>query len=235
MSFSLLLPSPFPGAFVNAKTSESYFKPTLFWRISQTREDILIISWLKVKRKYLFIKEPFKEAFAFDLEYSMIMHLLNWIIDVGPNFVAQKLEHLRPFNIWGCFSIKAMSALEAVWALVAVGHSRPFEHSRPYGRLRPLGFWRPLGWSSGITVASLSKACKAVGSNPAFTTDRQDKNKWTGSSVTRWWNKKLSNFPQNCPKYSHTFFHNSDIIRNSPKSHQNIWVTFVRQFVAKNS
>ena len=36
--------------------------------------------------------------------------------------------------------------------------------------------------------------------------------------------------PKNCPKGSHTLLHNSDNIRNSPQSHQNIWVTFVRQF-----
>ena len=36
------------------------------------------------------------------------------------------------------------------------------------------------------------------------------------------------------PKSSHTFLHKSDIIRNSPKSHQNIWNTFARQFVAQN-
>ena len=42
--------------------------------------------------------------------------------------------------------------------------------------------------------------------------------------------------PQNCPKSSHTLFthYYSDIIWNSPKSHQNFWATFVRQFVAKN-
>ena len=47
-------------------------------------------------------------------------------------------------------------------------------------------------------------------------------------SVIRWWNKKLPNFPpQNCPK------NDSDIIRNSPKSNRNNWVTFVRQFLTK--
>ena len=30
------------------------------------------------------------------------------------------------------------------------------------------------------------------------------------------------------------FLHDSDIIRNGPKSRQNIWATFVRRFVAKN-
>ena len=48
--------------------------------------------------------------------------------------------------------------------------------------------------------------------------------------MTRYWNKQLPNFPQ---KVATFFLHNSDIIWNSPKIHQNIWATFVRQFVAK--
>ena len=42
--------------------------------------------------------------------------------------------------------------------------------------------------------------------------------------------KKWPNFGQ---KVATHFLHNSGIIRNSPKSHQNIWTTFVRQIVAK--
>ena len=47
-------------------------------------------------------------------------------------------------------------------------------------------------------------------------------------SVTRWWNKKsclLS--PEIAQKVATHFLHNSDIIRNSPNSHQNVWATFV--------
>ena len=48
-------------------------------------------------------------------------------------------------------------------------------------------------------------------------------------------NKKLPDFPQKLPeKVATHFLHNRDIIRNSPKSYQHIWATFVRQFVAKN-
>ena len=46
--------------------------------------------------------------------------------------------------------------------------------------------------------------------------------------------KSCQSSPQNCPKSSHTLLRNSDIIRNYPKSDQNIWATFVSQFVAKN-
>ena len=53
-------------------------------------------------------------------------------------------------------------------------------------------------------------------------------------SVTRRRNKKLPNFLNKiAQKVGTHFLRNSDIIRNSPKNHQNIWPTFVRQFVAK--
>ena len=46
--------------------------------------------------------------------------------------------------------------------------------------------------------------------------------------------KKLPNFPQKiAPKVATYFLHNSDVIRNRPKSHQNIWAAFARVFVAK--
>ena len=40
--------------------------------------------------------------------------------------------------------------------------------------------------------------------------------------------------PQIAQKVATHFLNKRDIIRNSPKSHQNIWTTFARQFVAKN-
>ena len=47
--------------------------------------------------------------------------------------------------------------------------------------------------------------------------------------------KKVAEFPPKiAPKEATHFLHNSDIITISPKSHQNIWATFVSQFVAKN-
>ena len=36
---------------------------------------------------------------------------------------------------------------------------------------------------------------------------------------------------KNCPNVATHFLHISDIFRNSPKSHQNIWATSVRQFL----
>ena len=54
-------------------------------------------------------------------------------------------------------------------------------------------------------------------------------------SMTRWLNKKLPNYPQKIAlKVVTRFLYYSDIFKNSPKSYQNIWATFVRQFVAKN-
>ena len=44
---------------------------------------------------------------------------------------------------------------------------------------------------------------------------------WVECSVTRWWNKKLPNFPQ---KVATHFLHNRDIIRNSPKGNQIFWL-----------
>ena len=41
-------------------------------------------------------------------------------------------------------------------------------------------------------------------------------------------------FPKIAQKVATHFFNNSDNIRNSPKSHQHIWATFVTQFAAKN-
>ena len=51
------------------------------------------------------------------------------------------------------------------------------------------------------------------------------------TSGTRWSNKKLSKITQ---KVATHFFHKSYIIRNSPKCYQNIWATFVWQFVVEN-
>ena len=48
------------------------------------------------------------------------------------------------------------------------------------------------------------------------------------TSVTRWW-EKIAQFTQ---KVAADFLHKSDIVQNSPKSNQNIWASFVRQFVA---
>ena len=46
--------------------------------------------------------------------------------------------------------------------------------------------------------------------------------------------QKVAYIPSNiAQKVATHFLHNKDIIRNSPKIHQNIWATFVRQFVAK--
>ena len=53
------------------------------------------------------------------------------------------------------------------------------------------------------------------------------------TSVTRWWNKKLPNFPNIAPKVAKSFLHKSCIILNSPKSYQNVWDTFVSNFVTK--
>ena len=38
--------------------------------------------------------------------------------------------------------------------------------------------------------------------------------------------------PKNAQNVATHLLHNGDIIRNSPKWHQNIWATFVWQFVA---
>ena len=43
-----------------------------------------------------------------------------------------------------------------------------------------------------------------------------------------WFSRKIAQ------KVATHFLHNSDILRNSPKSHQNIWDTFMGEFVAKN-
>ena len=55
-------------------------------------------------------------------------------------------------------------------------------------------------------------------------------------SVTRWWNKKLPNFPRYCPKSIQIIFlPETCIIWNSPKGYQNIWVTFVRKFIKSSN
>ena len=40
--------------------------------------------------------------------------------------------------------------------------------------------------------------------------------------------------PKIVQKVATHFLHNSDIVWNSPKSHQIIWATFRKQFFAKN-
>ena len=47
--------------------------------------------------------------------------------------------------------------------------------------------------------------------------------------------EKVALFPPNiAQKVATHFLQYSDIIRNSPKSHQNMWATFMGEFVAKN-
>ena len=46
---------------------------------------------------------------------------------------------------------------------------------------------------------------------------------------------KIAQFPREIAQNVDThFLNNRVIIKNNPKTHQNIWATFVRQFVAKN-
>ena len=53
------------------------------------------------------------------------------------------------------------------------------------------------------------------------------------SSVTRWWNKKLSNIFQYCPKSSQIIFTLKLSYFKQPKNYQDFWATFVRKFVTK--
>ena len=58
-----------------------------------------------------------------------------------------------------------------------------------------------------------------------------------GWSQTVWLDdgiKNCLNLPQIAQKVGTHFLNQSDIIRNSPKSYQNIWSTFASQFVVKN-
>ena len=53
------------------------------------------------------------------------------------------------------------------------------------------------------------------------------------SSVTRWWNKKLSNFSLYCQKSRKINFTWKLFYLIYPKKYQNIWATFVTMFVPR--
>ena len=53
------------------------------------------------------------------------------------------------------------------------------------------------------------------------------------NSVTRWWNKKLPIFLNIAQKVAKSFFTLQLYYLKSPKIYQNIWATFVRNFLTK--